>query len=256
MSNMLRSGDAEILRSKVTSNIIPPTLLQLNQPPPPRLFVTHLLRYPRHAHRIRHQLHLVLLPRRQLARFDLAIHMYFLRPRRDDENGHLPRLQHPRMQNVHMPNIQYPAIDLQPRRRPLLLQRRIDTELSRAQPELQRLGITFHVRVQNFGKDILAHFAQERLDLERRVHLAEFFDHHGGFVFGEEAGDAVGDGARGGDEGVFGGVVGGLEGEEGLHEAGVGFEVGPGFAPSGVFVEGYVGAGAGARELALLARRK
>ena len=170
--------------------------------------------------------------------------MHLLRAARDNKDGDLARLEHARGQDVDVADIEDAAVGFQARRRVLLGQRAVDLELGGGQPELEGIAVAFDVGVEYLGQYVLAHFPEERLDLEGRVHFAELLDDHGGFVFGEKAGDAVGDAAGGGDEGVFRLGVGGSEGEEGLHEAVGVAEVAPGFFPARVFVDGYVCTGA------------
>lgn len=186
------------LRSYPTaiSNIIPRTLLQLNQPPPSRLRVRHILRNPRHADHIRNLLHLIVQSRRQLPRLDIAVRVHFLRPRRDQENRNLARIENLRGHDIHVSDVEDAPVGFEARLRVLLHQRRPDLVLRRAQPQLQRLSVALHERIQNLWQNILSQLLQEGLELERGVHFAELLDDHCGLVFSEEAGYAVGDAAR------------------------------------------------------------
>ena len=81
-------------------------------------------------------------------------------------------------------------------------------ELGSRKPELESFGVSPDVGVEDFREDVFAHFAQKGLNLEGRVHFAEFFDDAGAFVFGKEARYAIRDDAGGGDEGIFRFIVG------------------------------------------------
>lgn len=204
----------------------------------------HILRNPRDPDGIRHELDPILHPSRQLVGLHVAIHMDLLRAAGDDENRYLPRLEQARLLDIHVPDIEDPPIGFQTRRRVLLRQRGVDLELGGREPEPEGVGVAFDVCVQHLGEDVFAHLAEEGFDLEGGVHFAETLDDEGGFIFGEEAGDAVGDAAGGADEWIFGFVVVGAEREEALHERGGVAEGVPGFAESGIAVKGYVCAGA------------
>ena len=204
----------------------------------------HVLRDPRDPNGIGDELHPIFHPRRKLVGFRVTIHMDLLRAARDNKNRYFPRLKQARLLDIHVPDIEDPSIGFQTRGRVLLRQRGVDLELRSREPELERVCIALDVCVQYLGEDVFAHFAEEGLDLERGIHFAETLDDKGGFIFGEEAGDAVGDAAGGADQGIFGFVVGRAEREEALHEWGGVAEGVPGFTESGVTVEGYIGAGA------------
>ena len=199
------------------SYIIPRALLQLNQPPPSRIRIIHILGDPCDANRIGDLLDLIHHAGRQFIGLRIAIHMHLLGAARDNEHRDLARLQHPRGQDIHVADIQHAAVGFEARGQVLLGKSGVDLVLRGGEPEFEGFGVGFDVGVEDFGEDVFAHVAEEGLDGECGVHFFEFLDHLGGFVFGEEACYTVGDGAGGGHEGVFGLGVGGFEGEEGLH---------------------------------------
>lgn len=96
-------------------------------------------------------------------------------------------------------------------------ERRVNLELGCREPRLQDFNIALDVSLEDFRKDVGAHFGKERLELEVRVHFAEFLDDLGSLVLGEEACYTVGDAARGADEGVLRLVVNALQAEHALH---------------------------------------
>ena len=204
----------------------------------------HILRDPRDPNGVRNKLHPIHHPRCKLVGLRVTVHMDLLRAARNNENWYLPRLEEARLLDVHVPDIEDPPIGFQTRGRVLLRQRGVDLELCRREPELERVCIALDVGIQHLGEDVFAHFAKEGFDLERGVHFAETLDDEGGFVFGEETGNAVGDAAGGTDERVFGFVVVGAKREEALHKRGGVTEGIPGFTESGVAMEGYVCPGA------------
>ncbi len=134
--------------------------------------------------------------------------MHLLCAARDDEHGDFAGLEHARGEDIDVADVEDAAVGLEARGRVLLRQCAVDLELGGREPELEGFGVAFYVSVQDLGEYVFAHFAQKGLDLEARVHFAELFDNHGGFVLGEETGDAVGDAAGGRNEGVLGFGVG------------------------------------------------
>ena len=59
-------------------NVVPCALLQLNQPPTPRVRIVHVLGHSCHPNRVGHLLHLILHASSQLIRLCIAVHMDFL----------------------------------------------------------------------------------------------------------------------------------------------------------------------------------
>lgn len=197
----------EAASTGLRSDVVPTTLLQLDQSPASGLRVVHILWHSGNTDGVSDLLHLILHARSKLASLLVAIDMDLLRPAHDDEHRDIARLQHAGVQNVNVTDIQDSAVRLETVLGVLVHQRGVDLELSGREPELENLDITLDVGVQNLREDVLAHFLQEGLELEAGIHFTELLDHHGSLVLGEKAGDAVGDGAGGGDERVFGLVV-------------------------------------------------
>ncbi len=223
------------------SIIIPRTLLQLNQAPAPRLRIIYILRDTGNANGIRNLLDLIVHSRREVAALRVTVHVHFLRPAGEDEDGDFAWFEELSVEHVDAADIDDFAVRHESCRLVLLHECCVDGVLCCGEPLLEHLCVALDVGVEHLGENVFAHFSEEGLHLEVGVHFAELLDDHCGFVFGEEAADAVGDAARRGDEGVVGFVVDGFHAEEALGEFGVVFPFSPDFFVFCVFVESYVG---------------
>ena len=228
---------------KARSYVIPNTLLQLDQPPSPRIRIIDIFRRPRDPNGISNQLYSILHPGRQLLRLRVPVHVDFLRAAADDEDGDLAGFEHAGRKDVDVPYVEDAAVRYQSGGPILLREGGVDLIWWGGQPEFERLVVAFDVSIQDLRKDVLAHFADEGFDLEGRVHFTKLLDDSSGFVFGEETCDAVGNAAGGGDEGVFGFVIARFEREDGLHDPVGIFKVFPYLVKLGIFVQGDVRAG-------------
>jgi hypothetical protein len=94
----------------------------------------------------------------------------------------------------------------------------VDLELGGREPSLEDLDIALDVSLEDLRKDVGAHLGKEGLELEVRIHFAEFLDDLGSLVLGKEACHTIGNAARGADEGVLRLVVDALQAEDTLHQ--------------------------------------
>lgn len=192
-------------------NVISTSLLQLDHPPSAGFGVVNILGYSGNADGVSDQLDLIFHARSQLIGFLVAIDMNLLSAASDDEDRDVTWIQHTCVQDINMPDVEDAAIGFQSGCRILLRKGSVYVKLGIRKPELQSLDIALHVSVQDFRQDVLAHFAQERFDLEIGVHLSELVDDHCVLVLREESRNTVRYVSCSSDQRIFGFVIGVLQ---------------------------------------------
>ena len=151
---------------KAVSYVIPSTLLQLDQPPSPSIRILNIFRRSCDPEGISDKLHPILHTSSELIRLGLAVNMNFLRSAADDEDRYPSRFKHAGREYVHVPYIEYATIRFQAGSSVLPGQGGVDLVLRSGEPQLEGLGVAFDVSVEDFRKNVFAHFAKEGLDLE------------------------------------------------------------------------------------------
>lgn len=220
------------------SDVVPSTLLQLDQPPTSGLGVADILGQTCDTNGVSDLLDLVFHTRSQFTSLLAPVNVHLLCAAHDDEDWNVTRFKQTCVEDINISDIHNTTVRLETLCGVLLHQCGVNLVLGSRQPLLEDLDITLDIGVQHLGQNVIAHLCQEWLDLEGRIHLTELLDDHGHLVLSEETGDPVRDTTGGADEWVLGFGVGALKGEETLHGLAVITELSPRLLPLGVLVEG------------------